>query len=131
MKLIIAEKNEVAKAVLGSVYQGKRTGKYWTCQNDVIIFSVNGHMMRLKMPEEYNSNWDLWKTENQPLNFVENYEKVPIESRKEDFDELIGLMKKADLIIHAEDCDNWSEGETEWHKEWKSYWPIQNREVVY
>lgn len=28
------------------------------------------------------------------------------------------------------DCDGWSEPETEWHKRWKEYWPIENREVT-
>lgn len=28
------------------------------------------------------------------------------------------------------DCDPWSEEETEWHKNWKSWFPIENREVV-
>ncbi|RLG10570.1 hypothetical protein DRN73_07455 [Candidatus Pacearchaeota archaeon] len=28
------------------------------------------------------------------------------------------------------DCDKWAEPESEWHKEWKSYFPKENREVV-
>jgi hypothetical protein len=28
------------------------------------------------------------------------------------------------------DCDKWNEQETEWHREWKSYVPIDQREVV-
>lgn len=27
------------------------------------------------------------------------------------------------------DCDHWSEPETEWHREWKSYWPPDQVEV--
>lgn len=104
--LVIAEKNEVANAILKSKYPGKRSGKYWTCDNNIKIFATNGHMMRLKMPEEYNSKWKAWSNETLPLYFVENYEKVPIESRQEDFEILIDLIKNCDLIIHAGDCDD-------------------------
>ena len=27
-------------------------------------------------------------------------------------------------------CDSWWENETEWHRQWKSYFPIENREVI-
>jgi hypothetical protein len=28
-------------------------------------------------------------------------------------------------------CDSWWENETEWHRQWKSYFPIENQEVVH
>lgn len=45
------------------------------------------------------------------------------------------LAKCGDLIVNhwahrARDCDPWSEPETEWHREWKSYAPIHRQEVV-
>jgi hypothetical protein len=30
----------------------------------------------------------------------------------------------------AEDCDPWSDGETEWHRQWKCVVPLERREVV-
>jgi hypothetical protein len=28
-------------------------------------------------------------------------------------------------------CDSWWENETDWHKQWKSYFPIKNQEVIH
>lgn len=28
------------------------------------------------------------------------------------------------------DCDPWYEPESEWHRKWKEFWPVENREVV-
>ncbi len=30
-----------------------------------------------------------------------------------------------------EQCDNWSEHETEWHREWKNFFPLKCQEVVH
>lgn len=106
MKLIIAEKNEVARAVLDHKYTGRRTGSYWTCVDDIIIFATNGHMMRLKEPHEYNPSWKAWNNETIPFNFGGFYEKVPVESSLKEFNILMDLMQKADLIIHAGDADD-------------------------
>lgn len=106
MILIIAEKNEVARAILEHKYTGRRTGYYWTCVDDVIIFATNGHMMRLKEPHEYNPAWKAWSNETIPFNFGDFYEKVPVESSLKEFNILIELMKKTDLIIHAGDADD-------------------------
>jgi competence CoiA-like predicted nuclease len=32
--------------------------------------------------------------------------------------------------ISGEDCDSWSEGETEWHRKWKSHFAPECREVI-
>lgn len=28
-------------------------------------------------------------------------------------------------------CDNWWESETEWHRNWKKLWPVENQEVIH
>lgn len=106
MKLIIAEKNEVARAILEHKYTGRRTGYYWTCVDDIIIFATNGHMMRLKEPHEYNPALKTWNNDSIPFNFGNSYEKVPVESSLKEFNTLMDLIKKADLIIHAGDADD-------------------------
>lgn len=32
--------------------------------------------------------------------------------------------------VASDDCDRWSEPESEWHQRWKRYFPIEQREVV-
>jgi len=31
----------------------------------------------------------------------------------------------------GKECDKWWESETEWHRDWKEYWPDENQEVVH
>jgi len=32
--------------------------------------------------------------------------------------------------LKATECDSWSEGETEWHREWKNYFDFNQQEIV-
>lgn len=32
--------------------------------------------------------------------------------------------------VSLKDCDTWSEGETEWHRKWKEFFPEHEREVI-
>jgi len=53
MRLFIAEKPSVARAIADELGVFKREKSYITCQNDNIVTWCFGHMLELAMPDEY------------------------------------------------------------------------------
>lgn len=105
-KLIIAEKNELVDATLKHMYQGIKTGYYYTCDADNIkIMATNGHMMTLWDPEEYDPRLKAWNLATIPW---ENHKprKKPDPSKAAQFKVLLELIAEADSIIHAGDADD-------------------------
>ena len=82
MKLIIAEKEAVGKAI--SDYMKSENEKiekksgYFIISDKYIISWASGHILRLKSPEEYNPNLKKWEMNTLPI-FFKNWESVPIE----------------------------------------------------
>jgi len=106
MRLIIAEKPELAKdiskAILG--HTNKNNGYY--SANGIIVVSAFGHLLTLAEPEEYNIKYKQWILDDLPIYF-ESWRLVPA---KEDYKirqlKLIGeLLEKTDEVVHAGDPD--------------------------
>jgi DNA topoisomerase-3 len=104
-ELVIAEKNELVDATLKYMYQGKKTGYYYTCDENKIIMATNGHMMTLLDPEEYDPALKAWSLATIPW---ENHKprKKPDPSKAAQFKVLLELIAGADSIIHAGDNDD-------------------------
>ena len=81
MKLIIAEKKELAEdiaAALDTKY--RKYNNYFETQDYTIVWS-NGHILRLKEPQEINEKYKDWNFEDLPL-FFPKWEKAVIEEKK-------------------------------------------------
>lgn len=82
MKLIIAEKEAVGKAISDYMksenHSIEKKSGYFIVEDEYIISWASGHILRLKSPEEYNPNLKKWEMEVLPI-FFENWESVPIE----------------------------------------------------
>lgn len=114
MRLFIAEKPSVAKAigeVLGVV--DKKNG-YLVCQNGEHITWCFGHMLESAEPDFYlpddipkNSNGSkIWREEDLPIiPAPENWVKVPKADSKEQLNRIGELIKKASQIVNAGDPD--------------------------
>ena len=79
MKLVIAEKPSVARdiaAVIGASenLDGVLRG------NGYLVTSAQGHLVRLKEPQEYDSKYDKWSIADLPS--IPSVEFVPIENVK-------------------------------------------------
>jgi len=68
-----------------------------------------------------------------------NNEKTVAEPGKKGMCQLCGeevISKCGDINVwhwahkKGTDCDTWSEGETQWHVEWKNKFPLNNREII-
>lgn len=105
MKLVIAEKNELAECSVKYQFSGKKTGEYWACNNDTLIFATNGHMLELYEPEDYNPALKKWVKSMLPFRNIP-YKKRPKKDCEARFKILSELINKADMIIHAGDADD-------------------------
>ncbi len=106
MKLIIAEKPILARAIASAI-EGTATnyGNY-TVKGDYTIVAAFGHLLTLKEPEDYDvKRYGRWTLEALPIYF-QNWEKKA-GSGKEERLSLIGkLLENADCVIHAGDPDD-------------------------
>lgn len=107
MKLVIAEKPELAKDIAGAILRnGKYEGGVMYDDNYTII-SAFGHLLELCSPEEYNSELKAWRMETLPITF-KNWKKKPDKSKEERLNLIGQLMKRTDCecIINAGDPDD-------------------------
>lgn len=106
MKLIIAEKPNLAKAIAEALPGKMETKKgYIECSQDIIVTWLVGHVLHLAEPEGYDINLKNWYT-------IINGPIVPVRWKllvspkvKQQVQIVTELHKKADQIIHAGDPD--------------------------
>lgn len=109
MKLIIAEKPDVVKAILQAL-PGSMSGdlKEGYCKKgDYTITNVFGHLMKLKDPEDYDAKYAKWNLADLPINFADWGIKPSEEPyKKKRFLLIKKLLADADTVIHAGDPDD-------------------------
>jgi len=107
--LIIAEKPSVAADLARALGKVPRKGDHYE-NDELVITSAVGHLVELKMPEDYDKRYRYWRLKDLPI-IPKSFELKPIENNKKRFDEVRRLMnrKDIDLIINA--CDAGREGE--------------------
>ena len=106
MKLILAEKPELAKAIATAICQrpiNNRDGSI-NC-GEYTVISAFGHLFRLKQPEEYDIKYKKWTKETLPI-FFEDWQIVPDQSKIGRVNTIGELLKQAEVVIHAGDPDD-------------------------
>lgn len=104
MRLFIAEKPDIAKAIRDALGGGKQEDGYFICGNNYITWCF-GHMLRLADPEEYDPKYKQWNLAHLPFCFMP-YKKVVSDDKKAQVKVILNLIKKADSIVHAGDPDD-------------------------
>ena len=110
MKLIIAEKKELAEAIVAAIPGDKKYKGNSITVGDYITCWIYGHILTHKEPEEVNPSLKKWTLESLPIYFPK-WDKKPLSNKIELFNtvkELICLNQVTE-IIHAGDAD--SEGQ--------------------
>ena len=69
MRLFIAEKPELARAIVDGLGGGSKKDGYYECGTDKVTYCF-GHMLSLKDPEDYDSKYAKWSLEHLPLVFI-------------------------------------------------------------
>lgn len=106
MKLIIAEKPMLARAIAAAIDGSAVNKDGYTIKGDYVIVSAFGHLLTLKEPEDYDSNrYRKWTLEALPIYF-ENWGKKPGEGKAERLNLIGNLLKDAECVIHAGDPDD-------------------------
>ena len=108
MRLFIAEKPELAKAIAKGLGGGKPCKGYINCSDNNIVTFCFGHMLELFEPEDYDKKYSLWNLTDLPIVEIPWKKKVP-KDREEQFQIISELITKSDTVVSAGDAD--AEGE--------------------
>lgn len=111
MRLFIAEKPSVAKAIAAELGQTGKGDGFITCGEDTITWCF-GHMLENAEPDEYtskdiptNSNGKkIWRTEDLPI-IPNNWILKPKDDAKKQLTQIGRLIKEAREIVNAGDPD--------------------------
>ncbi len=114
MVLILAEKEVLAKAIADAL-PGSRNylGGGAVQIGDYVIVYASGHLLELKMPEDYDPALKNWELDNLPIYFPHWEKKVKVrdgDRRGPDPGERLAVIEKylktASMVIHAGDPDD-------------------------
>lgn len=108
MRLFIAEKPEVAKAIAKELGTNLENKKHYILVDNNVVTWLYGHILSLKNPEDYNPNYKKWNFDDLPLNInIPNFEYKPIESLKNHLKVVIDLIQSNNIseIVSAGDAD--------------------------
>jgi DNA topoisomerase-3 len=104
MKLYIAEKSSVGKALAAVLPGEKEKGvNHIRCGDDAVAWA-SGHLLRLFEPEEYDEGLKKWSLETLPI-VPEQWKYRPVERTKALLAGLGALLKYADVVVNAGDAD--------------------------
>ena len=110
MKLIIAEKKELAQAISEAIPGSCSQTSPYIVKGDYTITWCSGHLLALKGPEDYDASYKKWEMNQLPIYFPDWGMKIGSSSGKQTKAskvKLIGeLLQKCDMVIHAGDCDD-------------------------
>lgn len=106
MKLIIAEKPELGKAIAAAICQKPVTNRDGSINcGEYTVISAFGHLFKLKQPEEYGEEYKKWTKDTLPIYF-ENWDIVPAKDKTQRVNVIGGLLKQAEIVVHAGDPDD-------------------------
>lgn len=112
--VILAEKPKQAKETYAPAFQiEKKERTHYilkpcsTFPNGAILTWGIGHLVSLKMPNEYKEEWGKWNLANLPI-VPERYEFKVIKDKQSQFNAVKKLLNEADTVINA--CDPDREG---------------------
>ncbi len=107
MQLFIAEKPDLAKAIVEALGGGSRKDGYYDCGDNFVTWCY-GHMLQLLDPEDYDQRYKQWSMADLPISHLP-WKKKPSGDKKDQLKIITGLLKQAKSVVHAGDPD--SEGQ--------------------
>lgn len=113
MRLFIAEKPSVAKAIATELGIEKRGEGYFQCKNNVVVTNCYGHILELQEPDYYlgpdvpltKKGKKIWRLEDLPI-IPQKWVKKPKADAKKQLRIIGDLLKKASDVVNAGDPDH-------------------------
>ncbi|EHO0169646.1 DNA topoisomerase 3 [Salmonella enterica] len=105
-RLVIAEKPELAKAIVEGLGGGSRKDGYYECGSDRVTWCY-GHMLALLDPEDYDERYANWNMADLPIVHIPWRKKPSGDAgAKAQFKTILSLLKQAKSVVHAGDPDD-------------------------
>ncbi|CAM3424406.1 DNA topoisomerase III [Pseudostreptobacillus hongkongensis] len=105
MKLIIAEKPELARAIAEAIPGTKNKKDGYIEVEEYCVTWAAGHLLKLYDPQDYDEKYKKWDLSDLPINF-ENWKKKIIDGKGKLVNNIKKLIKDADEVINAGDPDD-------------------------
>ncbi|MCQ2010004.1 DNA topoisomerase 3 [Sporolactobacillus sp. STSJ-5] len=127
--LVLAEKPSVAREI-ARVLDCKKTNRSFIEGERYIVTWALGHLIELKMPEEYDNKYKTWRLEDLPI-IPKQMETKPIKQTRAQFQAIAKLAKRSDIseLIIATDAGRegelvarWILEKINWRKPVKRLW---------
>lgn len=104
MRLFIAEKPSLARAIADGVGNLHKKDGYIECRDDTIVTWCFGHILAQLNPDELDARYKIWNMDDLPI--IPHPWKLKVKpDAKKQFQVIKGLIGKADLIVNAGDPD--------------------------
>ncbi|EDN2796464.1 DNA topoisomerase III [Campylobacter jejuni] len=102
MRLFIAEKPELGRAIAEGLDGNYKSGEGYIQKGDNIVTWAFGHILELAKPEEYDEKYKLWKLEDLPLP-IKEFKYLPKKESKKQLKIICDLIH-SDKIISIVNC---------------------------
>ena len=104
MRLFIAEKPSLARSIAAVLPKPQEATKLYIRAGDDIVAWAAGHILEQAKPEQYDEKYKRWNLSDLPI-FPSEWQMVVKKESKDLFDNLKKLLKQADTVVNAGDCD--------------------------
>ena len=104
MRLFIAEKPSLARSIAAVLPKPQENNKFYIKAGDDIVAWAAGHLLEQAMPESYDEKYKHWNVDDLPI-FPEVWKLLVKNESRDLFDNLKKLLKQADVVVNAGDCD--------------------------
>lgn len=107
MQLFIAEKPELAKAIVDGLGGGTRRHGFYDCRDNYVTWCY-GHMLQLFDPEDYDPKYQKWNMSHLPIAHIPWKKKPAIDKKggkNEQLEIIVDLLRQASSVVHAGDPD--------------------------
>ena len=104
MRLFIAEKPSLARSIAAVLPKPQEATKLYIKAGDDVVAWAAGHLLEQATPEQYDEKYKRWNLSDLPI-FPTDWKMEVKKENKDLFDNLKKLLKKADSVVNAGDCD--------------------------
>ncbi len=102
MRVIVAEKPELGRAIADALGGGRRADGHIVCR-DVAVTWCFGHLLELTDPEDHDPGTKRWDAAQLPLSWPATHK--PIDGKQDQIALIKRLVKTASVVVHAGDPD--------------------------